>query len=62
MPALLATCTMDTKLVKASPWLSAAKLGYSTIKSCRKDIVNLQLLPDYVHVYVQSVHSVNPTQ
>ena len=30
------------------------------LKSCRKDIVYLQLVPNYVHVWV--VHSVNPDQ
>ena len=41
MPALLATCTMDTKLVKASAWLSAAKLSYSTIKKLQEGYCQL---------------------
>ena len=32
MPPLLATCTMDINLVKASAWLSTAKPGYLTLK------------------------------
>ena len=41
MPALLATCMMDTKLVKASAWLLAAKLGYSTINKLQEGYCQL---------------------
>ena len=54
------------ELVKASAQLSATALSYSTLKNCRKDTVNLHLVPDYGHmvpdyVHMWFVHSVNPT-
>ena len=38
MPELfIATCTIDTKLVKALAWLSAIAVSYSTLKKLQEE-------------------------